>query len=98
MSNETSRQQSKFKQFGTKVKTSVSNTKRKVSVYVSDTKRKATAYKSELEKAYNQGYRAGWDAHENLPNVKGARTAAKCGYSHGMRDHKRDDKYRNRIK
>lgn len=87
MSNEKVRQQSKFKQFGTKVKTSVS-----------DTKRKFSAYKAEMQKAYNQGYRAGWNAHENLPKVKGSRVSAVRGYCHGMRDHKRDDKYRNRIK
>ena len=56
------------------------------------------SYRKAIKDAYNHGYRAGWTAHEQLPNRKGARTAAKFGFSRGLSAHKKSDKYANRAK
>lgn len=59
---------------------------------------KKESYGKAIRAAYDQGFRAGWAAHSELPNRVGARTAAKAGFSKGLREHKRSDKYTERSK
>ena len=59
---------------------------------------KFTDYKKAISQAWDNGYRAGWVAHEELPKVKGAHSAAKYGFSRGLSRHKKADKYSARAK
>lgn len=54
-------------------------------------------YSAAIRKAYNSGYRDGYRAHANLPNVRGASTAAKCGYNRGISAAKKVEKYRRKA-
>ena len=50
-------------------------------------------YKSDLEKAYDIGYRKGWDDAYTIPNRIGAKTAAARGHKKGLKNRKKSDKY-----
>lgn len=56
------------------------------------------SYKKAIQEAYNNGYRAGWAAHEQIPKRFGSRSVAKVGFSRGMSAHKKSDKYIARSK
>lgn len=59
---------------------------------------KVKDYKAAISEAVSIGYRLGWEAHKQLPNVKGARMASRYGFAKGLREHKRSDKYNARAK
>lgn len=75
------------KLFGEKFKEKTGNVKRSVS-----------DYKTAIKQAYAIGYRQGVKDYEALPKRKGSALAAKTGYGRGLRDHKKSDKYNERIK
>lgn len=56
------------------------------------------SYRKDMERAYNSGFRAGWAAHEEIPRRFGSRSAARVGFSNGLRAHKKTDKYTSRSK
>lgn len=55
-------------------------------------------YVKAIQEAYDYGYRDGYAAHDNLPNVRGAKTAAKYGYGRGLNAHSRVNKYQAKAK
>lgn len=55
-------------------------------------------YRAAIKAAYNKGYQAGWKAHEEIPKRFGSRSAARIGFSNGLRAHKKSDKYIDRSK
>lgn len=55
------------------------------------------SYASAIRTAYNYGFRDGYAAHENLPNVRGARSAAKYGYGRGLSAHNKVNKYQTKA-
>ncbi len=61
-------------------------------------RQRAKTYKQGLRTGYNKGYRTGWTVYEEIPNTRGARVAAKYGFSKGMSRHKKSDKYIARAK
>lgn len=56
------------------------------------------SYHAAIREAYHKGYQAGWKAHEEIPKRFGSRSAARVGFSNGLRAHKKSDKYINRSK
>lgn len=50
-------------------------------------------YGSDLRRAYDLGYKRGWDDAYDIPKRAGAKTAAACGYKKGARNRVRSDKY-----
>ena len=54
-------------------------------------------YKQALQDAYDRGYGDGYAAAADIPKVVGAKTAAKTGYSRGMRDNGRVKKYQTKA-
>ncbi len=61
-------------------------------------KMKTREYIAALNEAYSAGYAQGWDAHANLPDVKGAQAAAKVGYGKGMKARAKSEKAQARAK
>ena len=59
---------------------------------------RAKSYNRALQEAYNYGYRDGYAAHEHLPKVRGARTAAQYGYGRGLSAHNKVNKYQAKAK
>ena len=60
---------------------------------VATPKKKRGSYRNDLRTAYQKGYVKGWDDAYDIPNRFGARQAAAHGYSKGVRNHKKADKY-----
>lgn len=58
---------------------------------------KVKDYKQALQDAYDRGYGDGYAAAADIPKVVGAKTAAKTGYSRGMRDNGRVTKYQTKA-
>ena len=67
-------------------KESAKNVGQKVKTY-------GKSYKSDIAKAYNIGYARGWDDAYNVPKRLGAKVVSAYGYSKGIRDRRRADKY-----
>lgn len=51
------------------------------------------SYRSDMKTAYGKGYVKGWDDAYDIPKRAGARHAAALGYSKGVRNHRKADKY-----
>ena len=51
------------------------------------------SYRSDMKTAYGKGYVKGWDDAYDIPKRTGARHAAALGYSKGVRNHRKADKY-----
>ena len=51
------------------------------------------SYRSDMKTAYGKGYVKGWDDAYDIPKRAGARQAAALGYSKGVRNHRKADKY-----
>lgn len=58
---------------------------------------KVKDYKQALQEAYDLGYGDGYAAATDIPKVVGAKTAAKTGYSRGLRDNGRVKKYQTKA-
>ena len=88
--------------YGTKFKSVVSNgynkTKRFVKEKYDVVKVKAKEYGSKVNKAYNVGYFSGVKDYPSLPKTFGAQTSATYGYSRGLKDSHRNQKYQNKVK
>ncbi len=54
-------------------------------------------WSSGLKEAFYQGYRAGYETHDDIPKVTGSRTAAQVGFNRGMGDRKQVVKGKNRY-
>ena len=57
----------------------------------------ANNYRGDLTKAYDIGYKRGWDDAYDVPKRVGARTAAACGYKKGLKNRKKADTYTERY-
>lgn len=69
------------------------------------TRQKIADYKYKLMEAYKAGYSDGWNAYENLPDCKFAKTSAVAGYNNGLRNRcksvknkKKEEKFRRNLK
>lgn len=51
------------------------------------------SYRSDMKTAYGKGYVKGWDDAYDIPKRAGARHVAALGYSKGVRNHRKADKY-----
>lgn len=51
------------------------------------------SYRLDMKTAYGKGYVKGWDDAYDIPKRTGARHAAALGYSKGVRNHRKADKY-----
>ena len=78
-------------------KESVKNTGTKVKNYANNkyqsAKNSVNRYKTDIRTAYDIGYSRGWDDAYDIPKRTGARHAAALGYSKGVRNHRKADKY-----
>lgn len=68
------------------------NNSRSVNGNTSKAKSK-NSYRSDMKTAYGKGYVKGWDDAYDIPKRAGARHAAALGYSKGVRNHRKADKY-----
>lgn len=84
------------------LKDSVKQTGRRAKDYATQKARKVQAYGrqygSDVNSAFNQGYRRGWEDAYSFPKRFGSRAAASFGYGRGIRDRQRTDKYNKRYK
>lgn len=58
---------------------------------------KIKAYKDQIQKSYNDGFAAGYEAAMNIPNVFGARTAASVGFNNGARAKQKSEKTKAKV-
>ena len=85
--------------FGKKFKTAVSNASTKAKEYGKKVKDKAKEYGGKVNTAYNVGYYSGVNDYPKLPNnTFGAQTSATYGYSKGLKDSSKNQRYQNKIK
>ena len=68
------------------------NNSRSVNGNTSKAKSK-NSYRSDMKTAYGKGYVKGWDDAYDIPKRAGARHTAALGYSKGVRNHRKADKY-----
>ena len=73
-------------------KQNTKNNSRPVNSSTSKAKSK-NSYRSDMKTAYGKGYVKGWDDAYDIPKRAGARHAAALGYSKGVRNHRKADKY-----
>lgn len=99
----TRRQQAKekAKAAAQSVKNAAGNVAGKVKVKVNKVtqtvKMKVKDYNEALQAAHDEGYQNGWDAHDKLPKVPGARAAATVGFGKGLKARARDKKAQKHL-
>ena len=85
----------------TGLKAAVKKTGSKVKNYagkkVDSVKRYTREYKGDLQRAYANGYRMGWDEAISVPDRVGAKAAAARGFKKGIKNRKKSDKYIGRY-
>ncbi len=60
-------------------------------------KAKYRAAKAKAAKAYNYGYKAGWEAREQMEGTLIEKVASKKGFSNGIRDNSKTKKYQKKL-
>ena len=58
---------------------------------------KIKAYKEQIQKSYNDGFAAGYEAALNIPDVFGARAAASVGFNNGAKAKKKSEKAKVKV-
>ncbi len=71
--------------------------KRKVNKVAQTVKVKVKDYDAALKAAYDDGFQNGWEAHENLPKVPGARAAATVGFGKGIKARAKHNKAQEHL-
>lgn len=71
--------------------------KGKVNKVTQTVKVKIKDYEAALQAAHDEGFQSGWEAHENLPKVPGARAAATVGYSKGIKARAKHNKAQEHL-
>lgn len=61
-------------------------------------KQRAKNYKQVIKSSHDEGYDSGWNVYDKIPNTRGARAAAKVGFSKGLNRHHKANKYAARAK
>ena len=56
-------------------------------------KEQKNKWRDDIRTSYDKGYSKGWDDAYNIPKRFGSRLAAAYGYSKGMKNRYRSDKY-----
>lgn len=73
-----------------KVKDKVNEVAKVVKVKVKD-------YNDALQAAHDAGFKEGWEAHETLPKVPGARAAATVGFGKGIKARAKHNKAQEHL-
>ncbi len=71
--------------------------KKKVDAATQTIKIKVKDYTDALQAAHDDGFQKGWEAHENLPKVPGARAAATVGFGKGIKARERHNKAQEHL-
>ena len=91
----------KVKAAAQSVKNAAGNAAGKVKVKVNKVtqtvKMKVKDYNEALQAAHDEGFQNGWDAHDKLPKVPGARAAATVGYNKGIKARARNTKAQKHL-
>lgn len=72
--------------------------KDKLNSSVSRFKKNTKEYGDKVHNAYNVGYSSGVNDYKKLPKTFGAQTSATVGYSKGLKDTSKNEKYNNKLK
>lgn len=71
--------------------------KGKVKKVAQTVKVKIKDYNAALQAAYDDGFQNGWEAHETLPKVPGARAAATVGFGKGIKARAKHNKAQKHL-
>ena len=80
-----------------KVSAAAQAVKKKVGKAAQTIKIKVKDYNDALQAAHDAGFQSGWEAHENLPKVPGARAAATVGFGKGIKARERHNKAQEHL-
>lgn len=87
----------KVKATAKKVASKVKSTKKKAVEGTKTATKKAKTYSGQLKTAYNEGYAAGYEAAQNLPDVVGARHVATTGFNNGCKAKQKSEKAKTKV-
>ncbi|MGN0807613.1 MAG: hypothetical protein ACI4MN_04100 [Candidatus Coproplasma sp.] len=80
-----------------KLKETANNAASKTKTAAKNAGTKIKAYKQQIQKSYNDGFAAGYEAALNIPDVLGARAAASVGFNHGAKAKHKSDKAKTKV-